>query len=699
MHVDSPIPGNVYLHVLTVDEDNYATETISGPVYVMVNEDVRTDELTQFLNDEIIGKDMSPTTDALIDIDFVQPWMYTNSTEADITRDLRVIQRAGYSGIILQNIVNVSGGLDSNPIQIQSMWYTTDELDQYITDDTQIYDKLGALVSAANRVGIDLYIGGSDNSEWWDTTRSTNSEWINNNIAFEQALYNDLYTKYHEEPAFKGWYWTPELFSNPDNFEQYWSGYLNGVIDGLNSHDTQYPLILSPFISSWRYTNTDIWQDNWYNFIDNTNLRPGDIIAFQDGLTVAELTVSEVIDRLNIVKEGVARKDGLEFYLNNEIYFSGRQGKVENTEKQIEIARHYASGMLSFSYTHYYNPLRIITGQSAPDPSYDIAYRNYVGIDTSNDQPITAISTPAGGSVYIDDNGREAPLPAGFTVSNVPSERDVATGLVVADGNDNEFVWVPVTDWQTRDRGYTYQNDEYSMVLYGRYLGSQSIISDSDTGTLPPGVSSETNQINKYSGFYVARYESSLEYNNGDPRVAVRPTQDDDPAVDFSWEYVTSNYYDGRLWNSVNPPSAVLKANSMSSQYDYSPAVQTGLITGTQWDTYLKWVHASDPTFAMVYDGRTWGNYTDSTGNAASLNYESGVLRGTGSNTHWQMNNVFDIAGNLAEWTNEVNSSGQYIIRSNGFNNGGLYGSPSYAAASDGYRFPHVGFRVVLYIE
>ena len=54
-------------------------------------------------------------------------------------------------------------------------------------------------------------------------------------------------------------------------------------------------------------------------------------------------------------------------------------------------------------------------------------------------------------------------------------------------------------------------------------------------------------------------------------------------------------------------------------------------------------------------DSRSWGNYDNSTGDAID---NSGILQQTGTSEYWKANNIYDIAGNAHEWTQEKYSTG-----------------------------------------
>ena len=216
---------------LRVTAGGASAEFVSSPIHVAIDESARTAELASYINREITANNRPQTTDTHIDTDFIQPWLYSHASEATIVKDLRVLKRAGYSNIIMQSLASTTGGKPGDPLRIKSVWYETNALGQYKNADTATYDMLGKLLSAANRVGIGVYLGGSDNEQWWNESDLKNQAWADENAAFENALYEDLHNKYANNSAFKGWYWTPELYSNPSNLEQYWSRYLNNVFD------------------------------------------------------------------------------------------------------------------------------------------------------------------------------------------------------------------------------------------------------------------------------------------------------------------------------------------------------------------------------------------------------------------------------------------------------------------------------------
>lgn len=276
---------------------------------------------------------------------------------------------------------------------------------------------------------------------------------------------------------------------------------------------------------------------------------------------------------------------------------------------------------------------------------------------------------PNGGTLYVDTSGDVVPVPMGFEVSSVDTENIVSKGLVIKDLYGNEFVWVPVNIDQ-------YKN-------YYRDL-NRPVVDES----LPNGVASETEQIEKYKGFYIGRYEARYDYNNGDARVAMKKSLN---ATATDGVFTGNVNYDGYLWNYILSNEAKNYAEEVSDKYNYDASVKTGLPTGKQWDSTLKWIGDE-----KVGTSATWGNYKGSLFPANTQNYESGVLKASGSNENWTMNHIYDLAGNLSEWINETYHN-EYTIHDTNYNDDNAV--LTFYWPNSTYYYSTIGFRVCLFIE
>ena len=94
------------------------------------------------------------------------------------------------------------------------------------------------------------------------------------------------------------------------------------------------------------------------------------------------------------------------------------------------------------------------------------------------------------------------------------------------------------------------------------------------------------------------------------------------------------------------------------------------LIYGIEWDSTLNWLkdnatisssnQGATKTMELAdiqTDSRSWGNYNNSTGDAEA---NSGSKQNTGYSEYWKANNIYDLAGNVYEWTQEKYSTGTF---------------------------------------
>jgi hypothetical protein len=267
----------------------------------------------------------------------------------------------------------------------------------------------------------------------------------------------------------------------------------------------------------------------------------------------------------------------------------------------------------------------------------------------------------------------EVPIPKGFTY--VEGTKD--TGVVIKDSNYNEFVWVPATE-----------NSYVKDFTFPSYYGANANNSLDDT--LPAGVTDEASDVKKYGGFYIARYEAGI------------PKGDTTPSNKTG---IPVSKKGAKVWSNIDYINAKASAEGMISN-DY---VQTGLLTGRTWDAICHWIENDILQLgenSSLKNSTLYGNYKNSTFkyiNSSNTQVEkpsgSGIKILTGSAEHTKTKNIYDLAGNVWEWTNEVSNS-FCVFR------GGYYGvsGNNYPVSyrfncGESYNNGDGGFRVRLYIK
>ena len=391
----------------------------------------------------------------------------------------------------------------------------------------------------------------------------------------------------------------------------------------------------------------------------------------------------------------------------------------------------------------------------------------------------------AGGNLemtWYQDGENKVPIPAGFAVSQVEGENTIDDGLVVIDSNGNEFVWIPCGDPVTSpsEDGKNYSPDKYvNAEYYSRKNGEgnsnskgwSSYAYENDvkgqTENEYKGKTGWTNptdqttaakaSIEKYGGFYVARFEAGVPSNasfyvstngssNGEEYKGKNGTSGTSPdsngftttrydRKDENLKPVSKRY--NQVWNYIDQKTAKEVSKKM---YEDNDDVDSYLIDSNAWNYICGDIFGDEKRLGQdgIKKSTEYGNYLDNkTTDYASLeclwanhkvennawkyatkygkgSITSDVISGrsngnrlelaTGASDDFKVYNIYDMAGNVWEWTAETatNGSSCYVTdRGGGFN---LHPVGSSVVCADGgnnseFTSPGVGFRSVLYVE
>lgn len=292
-------------------------------------------------------------------VDFVQPGMLADYTDADYDRYFEGLRAAGYDSVILQFTRYKVGGV------CYTYYPSACMTDYYDTVDDSMSNVLGDLLAAAKKHGFKVWVGLSvDDDDWWGVTCYFDEGWMSALGEVDVQMIREIAALYSEEEAFYGWYWAHELFSNPAGIEKIWAKLLNSAIDTLNEVDPARPLMLSPF----RHVQTGLVTNEyrmWHRFFEAVGFREGDIFAPQDSMgklnqnkEISKRSYRLIYDYLNAVKRAVGEEEGLTLWINVELFQKENGDEyntadIERVKMQLANASRVTDTLVTFSMSHY----------------------------------------------------------------------------------------------------------------------------------------------------------------------------------------------------------------------------------------------------------------------------------------------------------------------------------------------------------
>ena len=398
----------------------------------------------------------------------------------------------------------------------------------------------------------------------------------------------------------------------------------------------------------------------------------------------------------------------------------------------------------------------ITKAKEAQRKSVEASQNDLIGMNELAQQLEEQINGSAGGGAGGSETSTKVPAEA--TAETAPyfpdntftkKEGTIDTGLVIQDVSGNEYVWVVVPRttavYATTGLGKTtftdadYTSIENDLKEYTKtYRGSTSYsdvyyADDKNVGWFADETAynnlknSMLKSVYENGGFYVGRYEAGIAENrtsksatNSDGKYTIEgmptPVSKAD-AYPYTWVTRTQ---------AQNLASNVNSGDKTSS-----------LMFGVQWDLVLAFMHNKgniadstltssttignyrDSVFQLSQTGQyatmsgwtlssTWNpstksttNFVDSSRNKiAQSSNENGILVTTGTSEKNKVMNIYDVAGNVIEWTLEKTSniSNPCAYRGGGFNITGLDSPATFRynrSTDDSYN--DIGFRVSLF--
>ena len=300
-------------------------------------------------------------------------------------------------------------------------------------------------------------------------------------------------------------------------------------------------------------------------------------------------------------------------------------------------------------------------------------------------------------TTITDDLDNAVTVPGGFNIAE-DSGTKVEEGIVIEDSNNNQFVWIPVGEYNVTDKFDLdgMKDGKITNELTRREWADENVVED------PIPVSGDNVIDEEFYG------EGAVQTKEGESISTVAKDQIDA----FKTSAITNKgFYIGRYEQGegnvckagVNPyanltrDKAKQQAEAMYSENEF---VTSQLISSYAWDTALNFMCQTNEEGYLLATTQD-----EAYGNMGTFDLtQTGQYKVNGVESD-KYSNIYDLLGNRNEWTTEYSTH----IVSNDRNNypcvyrGCSYVGYEYAATRGSYRiFDHhiaVSFRLQLYVN
>ena len=294
---------------------------------------------------------------------------------------------------------------------------------------------------------------------------------------------------------------------------------------------------------------------------------------------------------------------------------------------------------------------------------------------------------------YTDSNNRTAKIPEGFAVGISNTINKIENGLVITDAIDenhrstgNEFVWVPVDDKANFKRIEGYGSGGERQTVLSGYSEPYTGGTEAEKSAYRTMYNNVTNEKNK--GFYIGRYESGEE----EGKVVVKKNKPVYKSI--KW---------GKSMTDLTGGAVELANNFVKNTYinnGKTVGVTSTLTYSVQWDATMQFFdnnYMNGTCSTSSYVRNSLGKGWDTTNNTKNPKRLTGLdVDAYASN---KVKNIYDMAGNAAEWTMEAMSD-RRAIRGNVYS-GSEPASYRYYSSKDLTSMNNslLGFRIALYMN
>ncbi len=301
---------------------------------------------------------------------------------------------------------------------------------------------------------------------------------------------------------------------------------------------------------------------------------------------------------------------------------------------------------------------------------------------------VTTVTTTDHETIKAEDKlGNPVTVPGTFKVVEGETVED---GIVIEDADKNQFVWIPVSNINGNNDGkgtglITKKDGSKVEITLGRYEfnaeNGKEELKQSGANRSVKGKSINTNfiestnteeprtnggvgakslegfvtSVGNNNGYYLARYEASFGSGSvpadgygffdtaktsimTNQKPEVKPTKKGNDDTLNANDSATS-IAEGKLWRYITEEDSSIVCKNMYSSGNESSYVESDLVNSYAWDTAIVYIQKMGHS-----------NYANANGSTKSSVLNTGA---TGD----EKCHIFDMAGNLLEWTTEYSDA------------------------------------------
>ena len=293
-------------------------------------------------------------------------------------------------------------------------------------------------------------------------------------------------------------------------------------------------------------------------------------------------------------------------------------------------------------------------------------------------------------------------IKTGIVISDNLEDEDKYKDLqeVPSDGLvGNQFVWIPVDNSSRenfnkvfqRQNNISYAGTEPALDYCGEANAEGINSKVTETNTTKEEAKEMYESVYKNGGFFVGRYEVGKDK---DENVVIKKGTTDNPVKPYDDIMWSAN---GEMQETTGTTGGAVEISRNFDTANNYKTVTSTLIYAVQWDAIMNFI---DPNYitnaaigtpvcsvdSFVRDSTGKGNYNGSTTIC-------------GFSDDYRVNNIYDLAGNVWEWTMESSSTNVRVYRGGYWAlSGASYPSSSRSGDVSSAHGLGVGFRVALYV-